>query len=153
MKKMTRTSAVLLALVLTLGVSLRVGLRMWERPVLAQAAGIASTPEAQSPAKDEQEKDENEAYRKSPMVRKMGAMLGMNKDQAAVAFTVFNFVLFASAVGYGLAKFLPKAIRNRNTAIQKHLVDARTATEEARIRLSGVEARLAKLDDGDRLHA
>jgi len=129
-----------IALSLALGFALPAGLRGWERPVLAQAAGSASTPEAQSPAKDEQEQDENDAYRKSPMVEKLGGMMGMNKDQAATAFEVFNFALLATALGYALAKFLPKAIRNRNTAIQKHLVDARTATEEARIRLSGVEA-------------
>ena len=134
------------ALSLALGIALPAGLRAWERPVLAQAAGMASTPEAQSPAKDEQEQDENDAYRKSPMVEKLGSMMGMNKDQAAIAFEVFNFALLAIALGYGLAKFLPKAIRNRNTAIQKHLVDARTATEEARVRLSSVEERLSKLD-------
>jgi len=135
-----------LALSLALGFGLSVGLRAWERPVLAQAAGIASTPEAQSPEKDEQEVDENEAYRKSPMVQKLGGMMGMSKDQAATAFEVFNFALLAIALGYALLKVLPKAIRNRNTAIQKHLVDARTATEEASIRLSSVEERLSKLD-------
>jgi F-type H+-transporting ATPase subunit b len=44
-------------------------------------------------------------------------------------------------------KVLPKTFRNRSTAIQKHLVDARTATEEATARLSSVEDRLSKLDD------
>ena len=146
MKTSMKRISLAIALSLALGFALPAGLRGWERPVLAQAAGSASTPEAQSPAKDEQEQDENDAYRKSPMVEKLGGMMGMNKDQAATAFEVFNFALLATALGYALAKFLPKAIRNRNTAIQKHLVDARTATEEARIRLSGVEARLAKLD-------
>jgi len=73
-------------------------------------------------------------------------MLGMNKYQAATAFTVFNFVVLAIAVGFGLLKMLPKAFRSRNTNIQKQLVDARTATEEASARLSSVEARLSKLD-------
>ena len=146
MKTSMKRTFFAIALALALGFTLPAGLRAWERPVQAQAAGIASTPEAQSPAKDEQEQDENDAYRKSPMVEKLGGMMGMNKDQAATAFEVFNFALLAIAIGYGLAKFLPKAIRNRNTAIQKHLVDARTATEEARIRLSSVEERLAKLD-------
>ena len=41
---------------------------------------------------------------------------------------------------------MPKWIRDRNTAIQKHLVDARTATEEASTRLNSVEERLSKLD-------
>jgi F-type H+-transporting ATPase subunit b len=55
-------------------------------------------------------------------------------------------VLLALGVAWLVVKFLPKAIRDRNTTIQKSLVDARTATEEARERLSGVEERLGKLD-------
>jgi F-type H+-transporting ATPase subunit b len=142
----TRTIIATAAVSIVLGFGLSAGLRAWERPVLAQAAGVASTPEAQSPAKNEQEKDENDAYRKSPMVQKLGGMLGMDPDQAAIAFEVFNFALLAIGFGWLLAKILPKAIRDRNTAIQKHLVDARTATEEARVRLSSVEDRLSKLD-------
>jgi transposase len=45
-----------------------------------------------------------------------------------------------------LMKTLPKAFRKRSTEIQKDLVEARTATEEASARLSSVEERLAKLD-------
>jgi F-type H+-transporting ATPase subunit b len=60
-------------------------------------------------------------------------------------------VLFALGVAWLVVVFLPKAFpgmvpRNRTAAIQKSLADARTATEEARARLSGVEERLAKLD-------
>jgi F-type H+-transporting ATPase subunit b len=71
----------------------------------------------------------------------------MNPEQAATAFTWANFAVLVLLVGWFLAKALPKAFRNRNSAIQKHLVDARTATEEASIRLNSVEARLNKLDE------
>jgi F-type H+-transporting ATPase subunit b len=37
-------------------------------------------------------------------------------------------------------------LRDRNAGIQKNLVEARTATEEARQRLSSVEERLSRLD-------
>jgi F0F1-type ATP synthase membrane subunit b/b' len=53
----------------------------------------------------------------------------------------------SAGVGYGLLKLLPKTFRKRSADIQKHLVDARTATEEATSRLSSVEERLAKLDE------
>ena len=115
-------------------------------PVTANS-GTKSTPEAQSPEKNKQEEDENEAYRHSPTVRALGAKLGMNPDQAATAFTVANFLVLALLVGWFLLKTLPKTFRDRNTAIQKHLVDARTATEEATVRLSSVESRLGKLDE------
>jgi F-type H+-transporting ATPase subunit b len=109
-------------------------------------AAQESTPEAQSPDANKHAVDENDEYLHSPSVRSLGAKLGMNAEQAATAFTVANFVVLALLVGWFLIKTLPKTFRNRSTVIQKHLVDARTATEEARARLSSVEDRLSKLD-------
>lgn len=109
-------------------------------------SGDRSTPEAQSPDKNKQEENENEAYRHSAAVRFLGAKLGLNAEQAATAFSLINFALLVIGVGWVLLKTLPKMFRDRSSAIQKHLVDARTATAEASARLSSVEARLAKLD-------
>jgi F-type H+-transporting ATPase subunit b len=111
------------------------------------ASGRSSTPEAQSPEKNKQEADENDEYLHSPAVGKLGAMVGLNTEQAATAFTFANFLLLALGVGWLLVKTLPKTFRNRSTAIQKSLVDARTATEEANARLNSVEERLSKLDE------
>jgi F-type H+-transporting ATPase subunit b len=121
--------------------------RAQEAAPAAASSGTATTPEAQSPEKDKQEEDPNEAYKHSPTVSALGAKLGMNPDQAANAFTLANFIVLALLVGWFLIKTLPKVFRDRNTAIQKHLVDARTATEEASIRLNSVEERLGKLDE------
>jgi F-type H+-transporting ATPase subunit b len=130
----------------SLAVVLAAGFAAGATPAHAQSAGAATTPEAQSPAKDQQEQDENDAYRHSPMVRKLGGMMGMNTEQSATAFEVTNFVILAALIGWGLQKMLPKTLRDRDTAIQKHLVDARAATEEASARLGSVEERLARLD-------
>lgn len=113
----------------------------------ASASGGTSTPEAQSPEKNKQEEDENEAFLHSPAVKAIGAKFGLNPEQAATTFTVLNFVVLAILVGWFLLKSLPKVFRDRNTTIQKHLVEARTATEEASVRLTSVEARLGKLDE------
>jgi F-type H+-transporting ATPase subunit b len=110
------------------------------------ASGQSSTPEAQSPEANKQEKDENDAFRHSDSVKAIGAKLGMTPEQAATAFEVGNFLVLALLVGWFLIKTLPKTFRDRSTVIQKHLVDARTATEEATIRLNSVEERLSKLD-------
>jgi F-type H+-transporting ATPase subunit b len=99
------------------------------------------------PEKKEQAQDENEEYLQSPTVRKLGGLIGLNAEQAATAFTIFNFLILLTGIGYLLVKTLPKSFRNRSSAIQKKLVDARTATEEANARLSSVEARLASLDE------
>jgi len=115
-------------------------------PGAVAQSGDRSTPEAQSSEANKEERDEKDAYLKSPAVRALGAKLGMNPDQSATVFQVTNFVILAVLLGWVLVKMLPKTFRNRNTAIQKHLVDARTATEEANARLGSVEARLSKLD-------
>lgn len=109
--------------------------------------GRMSTPEALSPEKNKQEKDENDEYRHSATVRALGAKLGMNAEQAATVFTAANFIVLAILVGWFLLKTLPKTFRDRTSAIQKHLVDARTATEEASARLNSVESRLGTLDE------
>lgn len=109
-------------------------------------SGNQSSPEAQSPDKNKQEENENEAYRHSAAVRALGSKLGLNAEQAATAFTLINFALLVIGVGWVLLKTLPKLFRDRSNKIQKHLVDARTATAEASARLTSVEARLAKLD-------
>ncbi len=118
-----------------------------QQPAHSDAGGQLSSPEAQSPEKNKQEADENDAYLHSPSVRKLGAMVGLNAEQAATAFTVANFIVLAALVGWFLLKTLPKTFRDRTTAIQKNLVDARTATEEASARLRSVEERLSKLDE------
>ena len=126
--------------------TMSVGLRAQESPRSDVASGQASTPEAASQEVNNEEHDENDAYRHSAAVKAIGAKLGLNADQAATAFEFFNFALLALGVGWLLIRMLPKTFRDRNSAIQKHLVDARTATEEATARLSGVEERLSKLD-------
>lgn len=134
-----------LAVALTLGVAIR----MREVPVSAQVAAAAeSKPEAQ-PADNkaqEQEVDEDEAYRHSDMVKSLGKKIGLDAEHSATAFELTNFVLLALAVSFGLVKLLPKVLRDRTATIQKNLVDARTATEEARARLTSVEERLSRLD-------
>jgi F-type H+-transporting ATPase subunit b len=109
--------------------------------------GQASSPVAQSPVANKKEANENDEFLHSPAVQKLGAMVGLNAEQAATVFTLINFAILAAFIGWGLARILPKTFRNRSTAIQKNLVDARTATEEAGARLSLVEERLSKLDE------
>ncbi len=116
-------------------------------PIHAQKSEQAQQAALNDGAAKQTSLSETDAYRLSPPVVKIGAALGMKPETAANVFTIFNILILAGGVGYGLLKFLPKAFRNRSTAIQKHLVDARTATEEATARLSSVEDRLSKLDD------
>jgi F-type H+-transporting ATPase subunit b len=109
-------------------------------------SGRQSTPVAQSQDANQGIVSENDKYRKSAMVTKLGGMLGMSGDTAATAFEVLNFAVLAALIVVFLGKALPKTFKERNSVIQKHLVDARVATEEASARMSGIEDRLAALD-------
>ncbi|MGH6879199.1 MAG: ATPase, partial [Rhizomicrobium sp.] len=125
-------------------------------PASEHPAGESSTPVGAVPAKQKATEDAEYEFSHSAAVRKFGAFLGLNTEQGATAFEIFNFLILAIAVGYVLLKTLPKTFRARSTAIQKQLMDARTATEEANARLNSVETRLSKLDDQIaemRLHA
>lgn len=113
--------------------------------IVAQEGGEA-TPEAQ-PAGHKEEQSDEEAFRHSASVKSLGAKFGLDPEQAATAFSVANFVVLALLVGWFLLKVLPKTFRNRNAALEKHLVEARAASEEASSRLGNVEARLGKLDE------
>ncbi len=53
---------------------------------LESSPGRESTPAAQSPEKNKQEMDTNEAYRHSAVVQALGAKLGLTTDLAATAF-------------------------------------------------------------------
>jgi F-type H+-transporting ATPase subunit b len=122
-------------------------------PVVAapQSAGEAAQGVGQAPGRGETEKQEEhsdeEAFRHSAAVKSLGAKFGLDAEQAATAFSVVNFAVLALFVGWFLLKALPKTFRNRNAALEKHLVEARAASAEATSRLGSVEARLSKLDE------
>lgn len=109
-------------------------------------AGRKATPEGAVPEKKQEVRDENDEYLHSAMVVKLGGMLGMGPAAAATAFTVFNFIILVAGIAVAVVKIVPKAMRDRSTRIQRQLVEARTATEEANTRLSAVEGRLSRLD-------
>ena len=110
-------------------------------------SGQQTTPAANSPETGAKEQDETEQYKHSAMVQKIGKVAGMSTETAATVFEVGNFVILALAIGFLLGKILPKTFRDRTSSIQKSLVDARTATEQASLRLNSVEERLSHLDE------
>jgi F-type H+-transporting ATPase subunit b len=129
------------------GTILIAGLMMPVRVMMAQPEADQAKPATTaSQAENDVEVDENDAYLHSASVKWIGSKLGMSTEQAATTFQVANFAVLALVVLWALAKAMPKVLRDRSTTIQKNLVDARTATEEANTRLNSVEERLSKLD-------
>jgi F-type H+-transporting ATPase subunit b len=108
-----------------------------------------SGPDAQKQVnqQDSEQDSGDDVYRHSPSVRWLASVLHVDKETAARVFEYFNFAVLAGAVLYGLLKILPKTFRANRENIQRQLVDARTATEQAHERLAAIEQRLSRLDE------
>ena len=110
------------------------------------ASGERSEPEANSDQKKQEAAEGTEAFKRSPSVIQLGRMVGLSPAAASSAFEWLNFLILAAAILYGLFRALPRVFRGRSETIQKDIVEARTATEQANARLAAVEQRLSKLD-------
>ena len=91
--------------------------------------------------------DDEAVYRQSPSVRAIARWLHLDTETASHLFELSNFAILAGAILYFAVKYLPKTLRMRRESIQKDLLDARTATEQANARLKAVEQRFARLDE------
>jgi F-type H+-transporting ATPase subunit b len=93
-----------------------------------------------------EDEDDTAVYRHSPSVRAISRWFHLAPEPAARLFEYFNFVLLAGGVLFLLLRFLPNQMRARRETIQKQLVEARAATEQANARLAQVEQRFARLE-------
>ncbi len=111
--------------------------------------GAASPAQAQQGSNLVREEDEEDtsAYRHSASVRAVGKWFHLDPDSAARVFEYVNFALLAGAILFFLLRSMPGILRTRRETLQKQLVEARTATEEANARLAAVEQRFARLED------
>lgn len=111
-----------------------------------------SKPEAHSTGAAHQSTSEEEesgtnVYRHSQSVRFIGRWLHLDKEASARLFEYVNFTILAVAIIYGLSKYLPKTFKANRENIQRQLLDARTATEQAHERLAAIERKLGHLDE------
>ena len=122
-----------------------------------ESAPAASNPSAQTPPSADrndqkesaaiEEQRELDVFRHSPMVDAISKKLGLSVETSAKIFEALNFLILFLAIFIPLAKFLPRLLRNRKETLSQNLRTAREATEDAKARLSAVEAKLAGLDE------
>jgi F-type H+-transporting ATPase subunit b len=119
-------------------------LRAQEAPASSAAS---SNPRGADSANAPQQEGEYDVYRHSPEVRTIARWLHLDPEPVARGFEFLNFAILAAAILYGVFKFLPQTLRQRREEIQRRLVDARVATEQANERLRAVEQKFARLDE------
>jgi F-type H+-transporting ATPase subunit b len=111
----------------------------------AQSAHHARDPRS-AHMEDQVSHGEWEEFRHSAAVQAIARYGHMDTETAAKIFEDLNSGILILVILVFLLKVLPKAFRKRSETLEKQLVEARKAGEEASRRLSDVEARLANLD-------
>ena len=94
-----------------------------------------------------EEKDEMEEFKQSASVQAIARITGLNLRQSYWLGMVLNFAVIAIVIVWAGRKFLPGIFRDRTAAIQKAMLEAQKASQEARGKLAEIELRLAKLDE------
>ena len=108
-----------------------------------ESSTAASATAAEKPEAD----DSNQQFRHAPIVQLISRALHVDVETTAEIFEDINSAALILLLAYFLFRLVPKAFRGRSEMIQKQLVEARAATEEANGRLAAVEARLARLGE------
>jgi F-type H+-transporting ATPase subunit b len=123
----------------------------WSRAQASEPESSASPSTENAPAnatpEEKAEEDEGAQFKHSASVRLLAKITGLSLENAYWLAVVLNFAIVAGVIWWAAKKNLPAMFRNRTASIQKSLEEARQASEEANRRLSGIESRLARLDD------
>ena len=90
--------------------------------------------------------DQTAGLKHSTMVQKIAKAFGISVETAYWIAMFINFGIIFLAIGWAMKSKLPAAFKARNESIQRGIAEARAASEDARRRLSDIEARLSKLD-------
>jgi F-type H+-transporting ATPase subunit b len=149
---MPRFFRVLLFLALAAGVGVappRLTAQVTAQPVNAEATtqpAAQAAPEAAAPEKKSDEAQANVFRLEGPVVKWTARTFHTSPETAATVFEFLNFAVIVFGIGIPLVKFLPKILRGRGEKVRSDIESARKVTEDANVRLSAIEAKLAGLD-------
>lgn len=108
-----------------------------------QAAGEGAPAHGSQEAAED---DAHAAFKYSAMVQKLSKWLGVSVETAYWISVGLNFAVIFVLIALVMRAKMPGAFAARTAAIQKHMEEARKASEEAGRRLGEIEGRLARLD-------
>jgi len=111
----------------------------------AASAG-QSEPTAKQTSPPEGEAGDEIKLKHSASVKLVARLTGLSLDHAYWLCVWLNFAMVVAAVLWVAKKNLPGMFRDRTAGIQKAMLEARKASEEANQRLADIESRLSRLD-------
>ena len=124
--------------------ALRASLELAVTAPNATAANPAAVQTAKPPESEDQ-KIYN--YLHSPTVQWIAQKLHLSVDAASRIFVIINFLILFLLIAAPLTKMMPRVMRKRSETLRHNIKSAREIGEEAKARLSAVEAKLAGLNE------
>jgi F-type H+-transporting ATPase subunit b len=113
----------------------------------ASAVKTSASPSAASSQSTSSEEQEIEGFLHAPAVRSLARSLHLSLNTTDNILLGLNFGILALAIAIPLIRITPRIIRRRTMTLRHNLASAQKLTQDARARLSAVEAQLAKLGD------
>lgn len=112
----------------------------------APSANSSAPSDATETTPDDEQKQDN-VFRHAPVVQSIGRKLGLSVETTARIFELLNFLIIVVAIVIPLVKIVPRMLHQRSETLSQDIKTAREATEDAKARLSAVEAKLAGLGE------
>jgi len=94
----------------------------------------------------EEEEEENIGLKQSPMVKTLGAKLGLSPIAAYWLFWCLNFAVVLAAILWLIKSKVLVSMKERTALIRKSMDEARKASDAAMAKLKDIESRLTRLD-------
>ncbi len=111
-----------------------------------QSSGVGRALAKETREAEGEDEEENAKLKHSPMVVRLGKLVGLNPHQAHIFALVLNFAIIVFVIFWFARKSVPGMLRKRSESIQSALAEARKASEEANHRLADIEGRLRQMD-------
>lgn len=92
------------------------------------------------------EEKQEQGFLNAPTVHALAHAMNMSEPAGRELFLAINFIIIFLAIVLPLTRIMPKVLHKRRQTIHFSLEEARKAGEDARQRMSAVEAKLAGLD-------
>lgn len=112
----------------------------------ASEAGIPEQGVTKAKGGKEEEEEENIGLKQSPMVKAIGAKLGLSPVAAYWVFWCLNFAIVLGVIIWAVKSKLLASMRERTVLIRKSMDEAKKASDTAMARLKEIESRLSRLD-------
>lgn len=144
----SRTTHLIFLTVLALGV---IAAPLWlgaQEPTQPAITGATAAPVAEPAKADSDEEAQTKSFRlEGPLVVATSKALHISVETTARLFEFTNFAIIVLAIVVPLFRLFPAILRKRSKTLGDSIESARKLTEDANVRLSAVEAKLASLDD------